>query len=90
MSADLRSAMPGQTLYSEVQHNEATASSSAMPAVKRQKVNTTSANLRSAMPLAERVRPTEMSQILGQEVVEFLTKIVEDGERVPSIILWGG
>jgi len=60
------------------------------PSTKRQKTGMTSANLRSAMPLAERVRPTDMSQILGQEIVGFLRKIIEEGERIPSIILWGG
>ncbi|RVD82382.1 uncharacterized protein DFL_006808 [Arthrobotrys flagrans] len=58
------------------------------PAAKRQK--TTSA--RSAMPLAERVRPNTLDNIFGQDLVGpngILRRMIES-DSVKSMILWGG
>ncbi|KAK6528248.1 hypothetical protein TWF281_009495 [Arthrobotrys megalospora] len=58
------------------------------PAAKRQK--TTAA--RSAMPLAERVRPNTLDNIFGQDLVGpngILRRMIES-DSVKSMILWGG
>ncbi|MEG0601743.1 MAG: AAA family ATPase, partial [Mucinivorans sp.] len=40
-------------------------------------------------PLAQRLRPTSLSQYVGQEkVVSVLTRFIETG-TLPSLILWG-
>lgn len=59
------------------------------PTPKKQK--TGASNLRDAMPLAERMRPKELDEICGQDLVGpngVLRGLIEEG-RVPSMILWG-
>ncbi|KAF3128008.1 hypothetical protein TWF703_009764 [Orbilia oligospora] len=58
------------------------------PAAKRQKTNPA----RSAMPLAERVRPNTLNNIFGQDLVGpdgILRRMIES-DSVKSMILWGG
>ncbi|KAK6345445.1 hypothetical protein TWF718_007361 [Orbilia javanica] len=58
------------------------------PAAKRQKTS----SARSAMPLAERVRPNTLDNIFGQDLVGpngILRRMIES-DSVKSMILWGG
>jgi len=61
---------------------------STIPPTKRQK---TTAVLRDAMPLAEKMRPQSLDEVCGQDLVGkggVLRGLIEEG-RVPSMILWG-
>lgn len=61
------------------------------PAPKKQKQSTGASNLREVMPLAEKMRPQELDEICGQDLVGpdgVLRGLIEEG-RVPSMILWG-
>lgn len=58
---------------------------------KKQKQSTGASNLREAMPLAEKMRPQELDEICGQDLVGpdgVLRGLIQEG-RVPSMILWG-
>ncbi|EWC48725.1 hypothetical protein DRE_00030 [Drechslerella stenobrocha 248] len=67
------------------------------PAAKRQKViegggSLAAATRRSAMPLAERMRPNTLDSIYGQDLVGpngILRRMIE-ADSVKSMILWGG
>jgi putative ATPase len=57
------------------------------PSTKRPKTN----HLRDAAPLADRMRPTSLDDVCGQELVGpsgVIRGLIEQG-RVPSMILWG-
>lgn len=61
------------------------------PILKKQKQSTGASNLREVMPLAEKMRPRELDEICGQDLVGpdgVLRGLIEEG-RVPSMILWG-
>lgn len=61
------------------------------PTPKKQKQSTGASNLREAMPLAEKMRPRELDEICGQDLVGpdgVLRGLIKEG-RVPSMILWG-
>lgn len=58
------------------------------PPVKKPKINA----FQQAAPLAERMRPTSLDDVCGQELVGphgVLRSLIEQ-DRVPSMILWGG
>jgi putative ATPase len=59
-----------------------------VPPVKKSKTNA----FQKAAPLAERMRPTSLDDVCGQELVGpqgVLRSLIEQ-DRVPSMILWGG
>lgn len=64
--------------------------STTTPPPKKQKASGAT-NLRSAMPLAERMRPKDLDDIHGQDLVgkEGVLRGLIEQNRVPSMILWG-
>jgi putative ATPase len=74
----------------EKTHNEdAPAAGDALPPqVKRSKPNA----LQKAAPLAERMRPKTLDDILGQELLgpDGVLRGLIESDKVPSMILWGG
>ncbi len=60
--------------------------------MKRQKTSTSSNAFSQVAPLADRMRPQNLDEICGQELVGpsgVLRGLIEQ-DRVPSMILWGG
>ncbi|EFX06502.1 aaa family ATPase [Grosmannia clavigera kw1407] len=55
------------------------------PAAKRSRIN-------RAAPLAERMRPQDLDDVFGQELVgpNGVLRALIEADRVPSMILWGG
>ncbi|ORY63927.1 ATPase [Pseudomassariella vexata] len=55
------------------------------PAIKRTKTN-------KAVPLAERMRPQNLNDVFGQDLVgpQGVLRSLIESDRVPSMILWGG
>ncbi|KAK8086819.1 ATPase [Apiospora phragmitis] len=67
------------------QQQDTNTNDDARPMAKRTKTN-------RAAPLAERMRPQNLSEVFGQELVGpagVLRSLIEQ-DRVPSMILWGG
>ncbi|KAF3933346.1 hypothetical protein ABW19_dt0203297 [Dactylella cylindrospora] len=80
----------GGTVSIAIDHDESADIDS--PASKRQKTTAISSTARSAMPLAERVRPTNLNHIFGQDLTGpngILRRMIE-ADQVKSMILWGG
>jgi putative ATPase len=59
---------------------------------KRVKPNSTNTNLSKAAPLAERMRPRTLDEVLGQTIVssDGVLRALVKQDRLPSLILWGG
>ena len=65
-------------------------------AAKKQKVtaagNSSTSRLRAAMPLAERMRPSDFTEMVGQEAMfgpEGVLRRIISSDRCPSMLLWG-
>lgn len=72
--------------------NDATKTSSALPSPVQSKKRKREHPATSSAPLAERMRPTSLDDLLGQEELlgpgKLLSSLIQ-ADRVPNMILWG-
>lgn len=89
-SADNPKSPPAGTKrsFGETIDNPTAAGASAPTLPKRSKLNA----LQKVAPLAERMRPTSLDEVYGQELVgpNGLLRGMIEAHNVPSMILWGG
>lgn len=77
--------------FGETEHGHATGSNRSPGSPSAQK-RTRLSVLQKVAPLAERMRPTSLDDVYGQELVgpKGLLREMVDANKIPSMILWGG